>query len=261
MPRSRPGECALCGEQADRLLAEDVFPTWARNQLQTELAETPFDGQWPSRVLLKACEDCNHGLGREFEDPAAPILKPLVRGERKILDREEMAIVASWAWLKDIEYILARPHLWTQQEGRTTLSDRSRSYWRGQLADLRAKRRPPRGYVLRLATVGSPADPGSYRRFAPYGWRPAHARLSSLNPVGLLIVESMRTSLENAARFVEGTRHDTRAILVWPAYRRAAEVGAKTVPLNHSHMWRDEHEFNQESGLGGGWQIRVPAGT
>lgn len=261
MARRRPGNCTLCGQHAELLEEEDVFPTWARNELQAELAESPVDGQWPPRVLLRACADCNRGLGREFEDPAAPVLKPLARGERRTLDRDQMADVAAWAWLKDIEYILGRPHLWTQQEGRTALSERSRAFWRGELASLRATRRPPRGYVLRLATIGSPAEGTPYQPFTPEGWRQQHAGLTSFNGVGLLVIESMRTSQENAARFIECTRHDTRAALVWPRLQRTATVPNRTVPLNHTKRWRAEHNFHPDSGWGGGWQIRVPHGS
>ncbi len=261
MARRRSGICALCGQHADLLEEEDVFPTWARNELQKVLAESPIDGQWPPRVVLRACGDCNRGLGREFEDPAAPILKPLARGERLTLDREQMAVIAAWAWLKDVEYILGRPNLWTQQEGQTTLTDRSRTHWQEQLAELRATRRPPRGYLLRLATIGSASEGGPFTSFIPDGWRQDHADLTTFNGVGLLVIESIRTTRENAARFIECTRRDTRVTLVWPRLRTRATIGVTTVPLDHVNLWCAEHAFHPESGWGGGWRIRVPRGT
>lgn len=260
MARRRSGECVLCGIRADILEEEDVFPTWARNELRSELAESPLDGQWPPRVVLRACEDCNRSLGREFEDAAAPILKPLARGESKTLDRNEMTVIARWAWLKDIEYILGRPTLWTQQ-GQTTHTDRSLAFWRGQLTELRVTRRPPSGYVLRLATTGSPTEATPFQSFAPEGWRQEHAGLSSLNGIGLLVIESLRTTRANAARFIEHTRHDTRATLIWPLLQKTATIGTRTVPLNHTELWRAEHNFHPDSGWGGGWRIRVPHGT
>lgn len=253
----RAGECALCGQHADVLEEEDVFPTWARNQLQAELAESPVDGQWPPRVKLLACADCNRGRGSEFENPAAPILKPLARGEGQTLDRDQMAIVAGWAWLKDIEYMLGRDTLWTQQEGETTLSDGSRLCWRGELAKLRSTRTPPPGYVLRLAVLGGASDEAC-QRFLPLGWRQEHARLTSNNGVGLLVIESMVTSEENASRFVESTRDDDRATVVWPRIADSAAVGTRPVPINHFYKWRAEFNFHPGSAWGGGWKIRIP---
>ena len=261
MARRRPGECRLCGTQAAALEEEDVFPTWARNQLRSELAESPVGGQWPARVVLRACAECNLGLGREFEEPAASILKPLARGEVRTLDRDEMAVVARWAWLKDIEYVLGRPVLWTQQEGRSALTESSLTYWRGNLAQLRATGRPPRGYVVRLAIIGSPNDALTFEPFTPEGWRQEHAFLTSHNSIGLLIVQSILTNRENAAEFVRSTRTESRATLIWPPLQKMVTVGARTVPLNHSHLWRDEQNFHPESGWGGGWRIRVPRGT
>lgn len=256
--RRRPGICALCGQHASLLEEEDVFPTWARNELQAALAESPTDGQWPARVVLRACPDCNRGLGKEFEEPAAPILKPLARGERLTLDADQMAVIAAWAWLKDIEYILGRDHLWTQQEGETTLTNRSRTHWQAQLSELRASRRPPTGYIVRLATLGPVVEDAHYRRFLPDGWRPDHAQLSTFNGVGLLVIESVLTTPENAAVFIECTRRDSRANVVWPRQHPNLRIGVRTVPLNHNDRWRDEHQFHPGSAWGGGWRVRVP---
>src|SRR3546814_4482783 len=68
------------------------------------------------------------------------------------LDRDQMRLVAAWARLKDIEYILGRPYLLTD-DGRIPFSESNLAYWRKQLTDLRATRKPPRGYVLRLAIL------------------------------------------------------------------------------------------------------------
>lgn len=260
MARRRSGQCALCGNHAELLEQEDIFPTWARNELKAALADSPIDGQWPPRVVLRACADCNRGLGREFEDPAAPVLKPLARGETKLLSRSEMATIAAWARLKEIEYVLGRPVLLTQQ-GQVSHTDHSLAYWRRQLSALRGTRRPPSGYVVRLALVGSPTDAASYRSFTPHGWRQEHAALSALNGIGLLLIESLRTTSANADRFLEHTRRDQRATQVWPLPRRSALIGTHRVPLNHIELWRRDHQFHPDSGLGGGWRIRVPRGA
>lgn len=239
---------------------EDVFPTWARKELQSQLADAPLDGQWPPRVILRACKGCNEGLGREFEDPAAPILKPLMQGEINELNRAEMAILGRWAWLKDIECVLGRPTLWTLQ-GQVTHTDQSLAFWRGELAKLRATGRPPRGYVARLAVVCTTGN-GSFQSFVPTGWRrEQHVHLAALNQVGLLLIESLVTTRANAARFVELTRHDSRATVVWPHLRRTARIGTKKVPLNHVELWRAEHRLDGQTGWGGGWRIPIPPST
>ncbi|TGN65395.1 hypothetical protein EXE59_16610 [Nocardioides eburneiflavus] len=163
--------------------------------------------------------------------------------------------------MKDIEYILGRPVLWTQREGQTALTDASLAYWRGRLAELRATRKPPEGYVVRLAILGSPQEGAAYEPFAPDGWSQDSAYLTSLNGIGLLIIQGIHTTPANAIQFVEATRNDLRATSVWPPLQRTVTVGPTTVPLDHSYLWRDEHSFHPESGLGGGWRIRVPRGT
>ncbi|HEY9565975.1 MAG TPA: hypothetical protein VIR30_19590 [Nocardioides sp.] len=233
-----------------------MFPTWARNLLKEELAESPATGQWPEKVVLPACEPCNGGLGREFENPVAPILKPLARGISQTLDRDQMRLVAAWARLKDIEYILGRPYLLTD-DGRIPFSESNLAYWRKQLTDLRATRKPPRGYVLRLAILGAADETSPYRRFLPNGWGRKHASMTSINAVGLLVLESLRVDAHNAAAFNLHTRHDSRATLIWPGLRKEATIGDRRVPLNHASRWRGEHAFHPQSGWGGGWQIRV----
>lgn len=247
--RSRSGECVLCGNHA-LLQDEDIFPTWARNELIANLADALVDNQLPQRVILRASEPCNSGLGREFENPVAPILKPLARGAQATLDREQMALVAAWSWLKTIEYVLGRDVLWTAQ-GRTTHTARSLALWRGELENLRRDRRPPRGYLLRLATIGSPTSDLPYRSFTPEGWGQQHADLTGLDGVGLLMFETRRTNRENAAKFIQVTRADSRASLVWPLLRQTVTIGATTVPLNHADQWRTELNFHPDSGWGG----------
>jgi hypothetical protein len=226
----------------------------------SNLTDAPANNQWPPKVILRACSACNRGLGEEFENKVAPILKPLMAGGRHFMSREQMALVGAWAWLKDIEYVLGRNVLWTTQ-GQAGHTPRSLAHWRGQLASLRRERRPPRGYIVRLATIGSPSDGTPYRPLTPDGWRQEHAHLVALNGVGLLLIESRLTTRENAAEFIRATRTDTRATLVWPALRTDVTVGSTTVPLHHAERWRQELNFHPNSGWGGGWRIRVPHQT
>lgn len=235
--------------------------TWLRRRVHTsELAESPIGDQWPEKILLPACESCNRGLGSEFENPVAPILKPLARGETRTMDQNQMRLVAAWARLKDIEYVLGRPCLLTD-DGRVPFTDSNIAYWRGQLAELRATRTPPAGYVLRLALIGPVEHTSSPRPLLPSGWGREHAVMTSLNSVGLLILESLRTDTQNAGSFYAHTRPDTRATLVWPPVREEVTVGAHRIPVNHVRHWHKEHEFRPESGLGGGWRIRVARDT
>ncbi len=83
----------------------------------------------------------------------------------------------------------------------------------------------------------------------------------SLSGFGLLLIESRLTTRGNAAEFVRATRADTRATLAWPAPRAEATVGARSVPLDHAERWREELNFDADSGWGGGWRIQVPRGT
>ena len=252
----RRGTCALCGVYTGDLEREDIFPTWARKLLKNELAESPVSGQWPEKVLLPACGSCNGGLGSEFENPIAPILKPLARGETQTMDKNQMRLVAAWARLKDIEYILGRPYLLTD-DGQVPFTDSNIAYWRSQLTELRATRTPPPGYVLRLALIGPAADTSPHRPLLPSGWGREHAVMTSLNSVGLLMLESLRTDAHNAGSFDAHTRHDTRATLVWPSVRDEVTIGARRIPVNHIRYWHNEHHFRPQSGLGGGWRIRV----
>lgn len=241
----------------DLLEEEDVFPTWARNELQSGLAEEPAGRQYPPRVVLRACATCNRGLGDEFEHPVAPIMKPLARGERATLDREQRTLVARWAWLKDIEYILGRPEVWTP-DGPKPHTEKGLAFWRKELDTLRSTRRPPRGYVVRLATIGPASDTTQYLPFAPHGWGREHADPNGINSVGLLVIETFRTTRKNAAEFIEHTLHDNRVSLVWPLLKQAVTIGSRKVPLNHVDQWREDHNFYPGSGWGGGWRIPVP---
>src|SRR3546814_13260783 len=81
--------------------------------------------------------------------------------------------------------------------------------------------------------------------------------MTSINAVGLLVLESLRVDAHNAAAFNLHTRHDSRATPIWPGLRKEATIGDRRVPLNHASRWRREHAFHPQSGRGGGRQIRV----
>lgn len=239
-----------------------MFPIWARSQLIAKLAEPPANKQWPQKLRIKACEGCNRGLGKDFEEPASEILKrALVAGNQQTLNLAEMRVVAGWAYLKDIEQVLGRPQIWTR-DGPEPHTARNTARWRSELATLRKTRHPPDGYVARCAVIGSATNLVPYRSFTPEGWRHGtHAWFTGLFEVGRLVIESVLTSPENAAKFVQLTRDDARAVVLWPLPKSSVAVGASTVPMNHAQQWKAEHAFHPESGWGGGWRIRVPHGS
>ena len=89
-----PEPCLLCGERS-RLSDEDIVPTWARKSVVRLASYGPRD-QWPRRIKMRMCTNCNSSLGRAFENDCSELLKPMLHGSQVILSRRQQIQISCW---------------------------------------------------------------------------------------------------------------------------------------------------------------------
>lgn len=91
----RVGPCPLCLELRSRN-DEDLMPSWAR--LEALRLVPPKDLRfYPPRLKLRICTACNDNMARRYENGAAPLVKPMMRGAERSLSAGEQRDVSLWA--------------------------------------------------------------------------------------------------------------------------------------------------------------------
>ncbi len=103
--------CIFCGGAPVR--NEHVWPDWVMNFLRAELPGVPLVGTrslvsaaggsttWEAPGLdvsvKQVCAACNEGWMSNLEEAAARVMKPLIRGEPRILTPDDQVLLARWA--------------------------------------------------------------------------------------------------------------------------------------------------------------------
>lgn len=87
-PRPR---CPICRKRRGTN-KEDAQPDWLRRKL----IESSPDFANTRREIVRICEPCNTYFARNYENPAAPLLKPLIDGEAVTLRAGEQALIGKW---------------------------------------------------------------------------------------------------------------------------------------------------------------------
>jgi hypothetical protein len=89
-----PEPCPLCGKRS-QLSYEDIVPTWARKGVVSLTSLGPRD-QWPRRIKMRICINCNSSLGRAFENDCSELLKPMLHGSQVILSQRQQIHISCW---------------------------------------------------------------------------------------------------------------------------------------------------------------------
>lgn len=84
--------CPVCSTDP-ATTTEDIIPRWLRKRLR-QIGSFNKD-QIPSE-LLRVCESCNGTFGRTLEDKVAPILGPMIIGERCELTQLDQELIGCW---------------------------------------------------------------------------------------------------------------------------------------------------------------------
>lgn len=105
---------------------------------------------WPAKVVADhtvraVCKDCNNGWMKRWEDAAAPLIEPMIKGQPAQLTVDQQLAVATWAAMKAAVFEYA----WSEDTA-LTAADRD---------VIRTQDRPPASVQVRLAAIeldGSP---------------------------------------------------------------------------------------------------------
>src|SRR5262249_6953909 len=115
--------CIYCGGPG--LSKEDIWPIWAKPYVPRNMPRYSFmrgvlnpnqqlqrdakiiSGDPQSRKVRAVCRKCNNGWMSVLQEHTKPVILPILKGERTVLDRTKQNILAAWAAMTVIcaEYI------------------------------------------------------------------------------------------------------------------------------------------------------------
>lgn len=230
---------------------------WLRRHVGRELKHP--DQLMPPRLTVRACMDCNADLGHKFENPAAPLLKPLVVGHLAEFAPAHLRTVAAWLWLKDIEYVLMRDVTYERDQGEKPMTEATLAEWRDNLRALRRTVRPPEGYVARLGVIGHSADPATHASTRPFvrsDFTALYQGITSFNHVGRAVFQTTRTGSRAAAMLAAEISLDDRTDLLWPV-NGTITVPTTRLPFGDIVRWKNELDFHPDSQIMSGFKMRI----
>jgi hypothetical protein len=100
-------ECPLCLGRRHPSTVEDYLPQWLRKADLTA-RPVPAGEQLPEKFKTRICKKCNAHLGKKFENPAAPLLKPVVGSDATLTwDADDQATIAHWFIKTNLMYAFA----------------------------------------------------------------------------------------------------------------------------------------------------------
>jgi hypothetical protein len=205
--------CPIC-RLPKRRNSEDILPTWARKLLHQSV---PRDGTWdfPARVTIRICSDCNSQMATVYEDTTSHILKPMIMGSSvTALSRRDQALVGRWC-IKTVMLL----HL-KQAMSLGVFHEEDAQY----LHDMNKGGPPPVGAAARVGKyAGEKSDngPGEPLRGSLRGAQPLVS--FSYMVIGALTVEVLSGTPSAAMDFVDRTQDDDRLVRVWPPSLRSID--------------------------------------
>jgi hypothetical protein len=103
---NQPRLCIICDEQRAGT-KEDIVPNWLRREIRKLDAYAGSINQ--ASLLVRMCEDCNATFGKRYENQAAPIVKPLLRGETRLVSSADQRMIVRWVVKTVLFFALSRP--------------------------------------------------------------------------------------------------------------------------------------------------------
>jgi hypothetical protein len=86
--------CPVCHELKHRN-DEDILPRWARGHA-LRLFPLRIGQQYPRRIKLRICRDCNDLMASRFEDHVAPLITRMMEGNPVSLNAQQQEDVSGW---------------------------------------------------------------------------------------------------------------------------------------------------------------------
>jgi hypothetical protein len=174
------------------------------------LEQVPRDGTWdfPPRIKIRICAECNSEMGRVYEKPTAPILRQLICGQSPVeLDPRSQTLIGRWS-IKTI-ILLHMKHAMTLGKQHMVDAESLLQMNRGGL--------PPEASSVRIARYVARASderPGEGLRGSMHGARPLVS--CSHAAIGHLAIEVLSGTPIAILDFQDRTQHDDRFVRVWP---------------------------------------------
>jgi len=181
------------------------------------LEEVPRDGTWefPPRIKIRICAECNSQMGKVYEESTAPILKPLIAGQSFTgLTPRSQSLIGRWC-IKTI-MLLHMKHAMTLGKYHKVDGDSLLRMNRGGL--------PPDASSVRIARyMSATADgaPGEALRGSLEGAQPLVS--CSYGSIGHLAIEVLSGSQMAILDFTDRTQHDERFVRVWPPRMKSVD--------------------------------------
>lgn len=185
--------------------------------LVREFGREDLAQQMPSQ-LLSICRRCNSEMGEKFDDPTAPILKPMMDGYEVTLTPQAQVRVATWLLkyvLLGTLQIIVNPKTGTLQQ-----DEPLRKYLADRLRHMLMTRTPPPGTFVRIAAVNmsdaTPLSVDSIRAYEPANDAPEGV-ISGAGRFGVFMYDGFIGSEDEVFDLINRAVDDKgRLIRIWP---------------------------------------------
>lgn len=253
--KAQPKACPICSKHV-KSTKDHVIPSWLRK----DLVHLGLGAVGPSILLI--CTSCNGSLGKQFEDQAPDLIKPMLRRQEVDLNPGQQALLAGW--LCKTSVLLALVDAQNPADGSASRVDR-RNHAIDVIAAIRDTGQPPPNTSVRIglfdATLGKQDKPALYLPPAPLPIIPFQARAA----FGPLLYEVTVTRVASDLLRYEERRalagNDAWLARIWPIqlagvwWPPAHAFGWRELLLCDA-LWRAAHQ--EARGVMGGVQIPGP---
>jgi hypothetical protein len=135
---------------------------------------------WPAKVVADhtvraVCEDCNNGWMKRWEDAAAALIEPMIKGQSAKLTVDQQLTVATWAAMKAAVFEYA----WSEE---TILTAADREL-------IMMQDRPPASVQVRLAAIQLDGSPLRARSVGYVDNRTSEKIICLTLTIGCLVVQ------------------------------------------------------------------------
>jgi len=199
--------CPICGGNGKQT-AEDVMPLWVR---KATLSLVPIDAsEYPPRMTLRICRDCNSQMAARYEDKASTVLAPMMANKPTTLSTRQQSIIGRW-FIKTTLLMNLADQL---KRGGVILEDRDALRRMNQDGAVRE------GISIRIGRYSSiEGDPdgtlAQLELVVPGGY-PASTAYYSATTLGFVAFEMIICNPNSAIEFTSRLAGNQRLVPIWP---------------------------------------------
>lgn len=221
-----------------------MLPRWARTHA-LRLFPPKIGRPFPPRIKLRICTDCNHQMGRRYEDRASPLIKPMMQGLARQLTPLQQGDISRWM-VKTTLLLSIANRIKNRRDYEPT---------RQLLLTMLDEDAPPAGTSVRVGRFPAAGEEGAADGNANLadllpGGPPPRMHFYAVTTLAHFAFEMVMTNSPDALHFIARTEASDRLVRLWPP-----QIGTAHYPPPHDITAADITAMRQA------FTLAMPHGT